>query len=406
VTVQTGQAITNTEPWVTLNFEDVIEVPEDAWAEWDATDQEFVPASVIYPDGKTALVKSVVTYPTDLFTAVTWHDGSPLTIGDFIYNMILSEDRSDPESSIYDENSSNFIFDENTIVGIRIINQNPLTIETYHNQVELDAELLVCSWWPNQTYGPAPWHTTALAAVAEEAGDLAFSESKANTLGVPWANFLHGDTLGILSANLANFNIADYIPYANTLENYITPQEADQRWINLDGWFASKGHFWVGSGPFYVDEYDWNAQTLTLSRFENFPDPSDKWEQFQEGSIHALAIDYPYGAPGSTFVILGQYYPPNTEAEVYINEELVGTVLTDANGEFSLTLTMDPDSEFGFYIIKVTTEEQVERVQSDSVTIWLSDYLPLREHDPIEDDIAAPLIEPINNPIYLPVINR
>ena len=45
-----------------------------------------------FPEGTTANVKSVVTYPADLFDTVKWHDGSPISVGDFVMTMIQSFD--------------------------------------------------------------------------------------------------------------------------------------------------------------------------------------------------------------------------------------------------------------------------------------------------------------------------
>ena len=407
VTVKTGTPVTSTEPWVTLSFADVINVPGDAWAEWDATTKQFIPASIQYPGGTTAQVKSVVTYPVDMFSTFTWHDGSPLSIGDFVYNMILPEDRSDPASSIYDPDYSAVSYFENLgIVGTRITSLNPLTIETYHNNRSMDAEYLVQTWWPEQSYGPSPWHSTALAAFAEAEGTLAFSASKSDALGVPWTNYLYGDSLGILAAQLSALIPNSYLPYRPTMGNYVDQTETDLRWSNLTAWYLTQGHFWVGSGPLFVDTYDWDAKTLTLTRFGAFSDPSDKWSSFQEGSVHALSIDYPYGAPGSTFIIIGQYFPPNVEATVSINGTVVGTVMTNNEGEFALSLTMDPDSLFGWYIITVSAGGKLQETISASVMIRLDETTPPRVHDPLSQNVVAPLIDPIINQSFLPIAMR
>ena len=44
---------------------------------WDAVNQSLRPGG----EGVTRQIKVTVTYPADLFETVTWHDGSPLTIG-------------------------------------------------------------------------------------------------------------------------------------------------------------------------------------------------------------------------------------------------------------------------------------------------------------------------------------
>ena len=58
---------------------------------------------------------------------------------------------------------------------------------------------------------------------------------------------------------------------------YVTEAEAAERWSNLEEWYTEKGHFWVGSGPFYLEEADTTEKTIRLKRFEDYPDPMDRW---------------------------------------------------------------------------------------------------------------------------------
>src|SRR5574341_2131703 len=80
VTAQTGLPGSTNLNWVTLKTADTITVPDDAWADWDAKTQTWISAkdraaaaaaNPSGPDGKytqTAKIKSVVTFPADLYT--------------------------------------------------------------------------------------------------------------------------------------------------------------------------------------------------------------------------------------------------------------------------------------------------------------------------------------------------
>jgi len=193
ITVQTGTPVTKTLDWVTLNTADSIVPPDDAWVDWDATNQKWltvadakaakttvqgykdtlttavgaldltkfdvaamttlvtdlgkaagidaataaateenvkaftdkvaeVAALKTDDEKKTAIVdaafsfvsgldttgtfqlasydfssaktKRVVTYPSDLWKTMKWHDGSPMSMGDFMLAMILNWDRA------------------------------------------------------------------------------------------------------------------------------------------------------------------------------------------------------------------------------------------------------------------------------------------------------------------------
>ncbi len=77
-----------------------IDVPDDAWVDWDAVNQIFITAAEAYTSTQTANVKITVTYPADLFETITWHDGSPLTVGDFVMSMILTFDTGKPDKDL------------------------------------------------------------------------------------------------------------------------------------------------------------------------------------------------------------------------------------------------------------------------------------------------------------------
>ena len=400
VTVLTGSIMQVTDNWVSLNFVDDIQVPMDAWVDWDAANQQFVTTATGYPEGLTANLMSVVTYPSDLFTTVTWHDGSPLDVADFIMGIIIGVDRSKSDSPIYDSSASS-IFD--SVLAIRITNTNPLTIETYTNNVPMDAENAVYAWWPSGNTGPSPWHTTCLAVSAEVDNLLAFSSSKATDNRVPWTNYLHGNSLGILNTILADSSASDHIPYLPTMSTYVSQSEADQRWTHLTNWYSTQGHFWVGSGPFFLDEYDWDSKTLTLTRYADFPDPAEKWERFQQDSLHILALDYTEGAPGSTFTIIGQNYPSQANLDVRVNGNKAGTISTDAKGSFGFALEMPVEALSGIYFVTVMVGEggtpllksSLDEVGSHKVALRLAEDGTLLNRDELVTHVKSTVTEPV-----------
>lgn len=102
VYVKEGLPVGVTYDWVTLEFMPEIEVPADAWIDWDATSQTFITVGEKYPEGLTANTKTVVYYDPALFPKPI-HDGSTVDIADVIIQLIILFDRAKPESAIYDE---------------------------------------------------------------------------------------------------------------------------------------------------------------------------------------------------------------------------------------------------------------------------------------------------------------
>lgn len=402
VYAKTGLPVNKTLDWVTLNFVNSIQVPDDAWVAWDAVGQKFLTAAQADPlrQNRDAIIKSVVIYPDDLFSTVSWHDGSPLDVADFVMAMIMKFDRGNPASEIYDfAEEANLTAFTSNFKGVRIISENPLIIETFWNSYQLDAELNVTTWWPEGDLGPSPWHTTALAAYAEKEELLAFSADKADTLGVPWTNYMSGYSLNILSNQLGFIAIDHYLPYPATMNAYLSESEVDLRWSNLAKWYATYGHFWVGNGAFYIDELLWNEKSLSLARFEAFPDPSDKWERFQEGSHSMLAVDYSEGAPGSTFTIVGQGYPPKSEAKISVNFGEVGTTTTDSEGGLKFTFTIPEGTDPGLVLLTVSV--------NPTYSIWLNvnPIYPLRENTKLPVHIEPTVINPLLQ-VFLPLTTK
>ncbi len=283
VTAKEGLPITKTLDWVSLDFQaDAIAVPADAWLDWDATTQTFIPAG----EGTTALVKTTWTYPADLYDTVSWHDGSPISAADFVMGMIMTFEPGKLESGLYDEAYVPALEAfQASFKGVQIESTNPLVITTYTDFYALDAETFGNSWWPNYGYGAAAWHNLTPAVLAEQAGEIAFTIDKATVLTVEWTNFIDGPTLDIQKKYLDQASTDGTIPFAATMGEYVTADEAKARYGNLSTWFADHGHFLIGTGPFFLDKVFTAEGNAVLKRNENFPDLANKWAQFSAPMI-------------------------------------------------------------------------------------------------------------------------
>ncbi|MDX1377715.1 MAG: ABC transporter substrate-binding protein, partial [Anaerolineales bacterium] len=150
VTVVEGLPVIKTLDWVDLQFEASITVPEDAWIDWDAAEQRFITVGEAYPEGLTSKTRTTVYYPEDMFDMVTWHDGSPMSLADFVMSMIMVFDPAKAESAIFDEvNVSTTEAYQSHFRGVRIVSTDPLVIETYDDAFLPDAEVMVTQ---NMTY--------------------------------------------------------------------------------------------------------------------------------------------------------------------------------------------------------------------------------------------------------------
>lgn len=361
VTVLEGLPVGKTLDWVTLDFASEIVVPEDAIVDWDAEGVAFITAAEKFPEGTTAKVKSVVYYPEDLWDTVKWHDGSPIDLGDFIYSWIIGLDMGKESSPIYDEAYAANV--EATLAnykGFRIISETPLVIETYSDSYQIDAELDITTMWPSYSYGEAPWHVLTAAALADAAGEVAFSADKADanstdTTTVEWLNIIGGPSLGFLSGHLAQAIIDQYVPYANVMAAYITPEEAVARYENAQTFFTKYGHYSIGTGPYILDEVYLTEKVATLVHNPDFVDLADKWNQFGDPKVAEVELE------GEGTVVLGAEFSFDVyvtfEGEVYPADEIkeVKGLLYDATGQIVAILAGEL-VEDGYYTITVPAD--------------------------------------------------
>lgn len=77
-------------------------------------------------------------------------------------------------------------------------------------------------------------------------------------------------------------------------------------------------------------------------------------EMFRPPSI--FFSNYYEGAPESYFVITGLYFPPNEQVQIYINEELVGSVLANETGVFKFFTYFDVEGEYTVRVESAVTQ--------------------------------------------------
>ncbi len=294
-----GLPIASTYDWMKLEFVPEIEVPADAWADWDAAEQRFITVGEVYTstDTVTARTKMVVYFPPDLYD-VQWHDGSQFSLADIVLAWILNWDPAKEASALYDESQVPALLSfQSHFKGIRIVQENPLIVEIYDDAYSLDAEAMVnnyATWmFPFYAFGQGAWHTIGTGILAETNSELAFTQSKADILQTDSINMIGGPSLEILAKYMDQAASESYIPYPSVLGQYVTPEEAATRWANLQEWYRRHGHFWVGTGPYYMDKVFPIEGTVLLKSNPQFADLADKWIDFGTPPIAEVALTGP-----------------------------------------------------------------------------------------------------------------
>ena len=74
---------------------------------------------------------------------------------------------------------------------------------------------------------------------------------------------------------------------------YITKDEADLRYANLKKWYQDHGHFWVGTGPYYLDKVFTTEKIPGPEDNPDFVDLADRWAKFSEPKLATTVLDGP-----------------------------------------------------------------------------------------------------------------
>ena len=372
VVAHEGMLVDRTLDWVNLEFASEILVPDDAWVDWDAAEQRFITAGETYTQTQTARLQVTCNYPAELFET-TWHDGSRFGLGDVVLSMIMRFDPSKPDSPIYDEATvPAYESFASSFKGWRIAREDPLVIEYYGDHYPLDAELavsdLTCAY-PQYLQSQAAWHMLGIGILAEEAGELAFSPDKSAGMETEMTSYIGGPSLEILEKYLLHAADTTYIPYEPTLSQYVTEEEARDRWENYADWYRDVAHFWIGNGPYYLEQAYPVEGTAVLKRFPAYPDPADRWSGYAEPRIAEAEVEGPAQvAAGSAATYRveigfgGEPYPLDdivevkylvfgTSGEVVLSGE--AKAIEDGLYEVILTADQTADLETGSHSLEV-----------------------------------------------------
>jgi peptide/nickel transport system substrate-binding protein len=257
-----------------------------------------------------------------------------MSIADFVMYMILNFDLGKPASANYDEALAPLVDAYlSHFRGLTIDSTDPLIITTYDDRYYLDAEWMPTTWWPGYGFGDGAWHNMAVGVTADAKGELAFSTDKAGAKGIEWMSLIAGPSLEILKGDLDALSASGGIVYTPTLSLYLTPEEIATRYANLTDWYKLQGHFWVGTGPFWLDEAFPVEKTLSLRRFEDYPDPANRWAGFGTPPIPVIEVTGPasvkVGAADAVFDVAVTF-----AGEPYASKDISGAkyLVFDATG--------------------------------------------------------------------------
>lgn len=361
VTAQEGTPMNKTLDWIDLKFVPSIDVPGDALVSWNSKDQRFITVKENHPGGLKARTKAVMRFNEDMFKQ-HWHDGTSVTLGDLMFQFIVAFDRAMKDSPIYDEAYvPAFETFAQHFRGFRVVQEDPLVVEYYSDQPFPDAEYYVFNALTLTIYpiNPAPWHALGIGVEAEATKKLAFSEDKAEKFKIEKMSYIAGPSLAVLEDITKKAQAAGLIPYPTVMSQYVSTDQAKQRYAALRAWYEKKKHFWVGNGPFYIDSVHSLEKTVVLKRFEEFREPDTKLMGYSEPHIADVQISGPARitiGEGAEFKIKVSYKGNPYPAK---DIDFVRFLVFNSRGEVLLVASAEATAD-GEWVAKLPPEKSKE----------------------------------------------
>ena len=130
---------------------------------------------------------------------------------------------------------------------------------------------------------------------------------------------------------------------------------AAARYANFQEWYNDHGHFWVGTGPYYLDKVFTTEKSLVLKNNTEFVDKADRWVAFSEPMLASIQLDGPAQAKAGEEAVFDasvtfkdQSYPQADIRQVkYILYDATGAVVEIgeadfvADGQYQVTLSSE-----------------------------------------------------------------
>jgi peptide/nickel transport system substrate-binding protein len=278
----------------------------------------------------------------------------------------MAFDQGKKDSPIYDEDTA-AIEDAwlTHFKGIKIESTDPLVITLYDDNFFSDAELIASYQpaygltWPGYAYGEAPWESIAIGNTADANKQLAWGTGKADRNKVDWISFIGGPSLDILSKNLDDAIAAKTIPYAATMSQYLTADQAVARYQALKDWYTKHGHFWDGTGAYYLDKVDLNGFSAVVKNNPDYVDLADRWAKFGEAPLGAATVDGPANVTIGQDAVFNLTVTYKSSGDPYPSADIKGVkfLVYDATGATVYVGEGTPGASDGLYTLTIPASE-------------------------------------------------
>ena len=102
-------------------------------------------------------------------------------------------------------------------------------------------------------------------------------------------------------------------------------------------WYDAHGHFWIGTGPYYLDKVFTTEKTAVLKNNPDFPDLSNRWAQFSEPKLADTSLDGPAQVKAGEEAVFDATITFKDQPYLQSDIQKVKYILYDASGAVAAT---------------------------------------------------------------------
>lgn len=284
-----------------------------------------------------------------------WHDGIQMDKADLLYPYYFLFEWGIGNQTNDVTLDSEFTSQTEVILpllkGIRFLSDNEVEsyIDVWHYDKKEIADYITI--WSGE-----PWEITAAEERLVSTGKLAFSRGEATSKGVDWLSTVSPAHAELIKAELQKMKDERFVPPA--LKDIVNPADAARRYDASIAWITEHRNAEISNGPFYLDDFNAEAQTATIRAFRDptYPFEQGHWSAFETPLVASLEgverTPITIGEPKSIQVEVNIAGQPSSDAQVtYFISGREGTVvkgqgrpLSDQPGKFVLDLNENDTS--------------------------------------------------------------
>jgi peptide/nickel transport system substrate-binding protein len=367
-----------------------LSVPSDATI-WDPVKEEWVEV------GSSAEAISKVTY--DL-TYGKWHNGIEMNKNDILYSMYFTFEwgtkEGDDDRTFDSEYTSQIGELVKTIKGIKFLSDN--RVEVYVDFWHFDQGEIAdyVGAWTSM-----PWEIIAAMEKVVIDGNAAFSKAESDSKNVDWLSLIITSNAEKVKNALAQFKKDNYVPKA--LRGSVI--DATARYDASIKWIDEKKHGVISNGPFYLQNYNPEARTITIKAFrdDSYPYEVGKWKEFEDAKIAKINnVSAPLSiSMNSAVTIAGDiqtradpedvqvyYFMKNRDGSIVVN----GIVKPSPDGKFKIELSKGDTAKLSagpnqlklFAISNVALKPDIYTTSIIGLPSQLVDEEPVKPSEPTE----------------------